>query len=112
VVTEAAAVEARADLTSGPGNPEGLGRRQAAVGISFRFRIVLGRILQAFHVGQAREGVLEWTGVGSSECINGETGYRPGCEALVGHDHGLTWDLKRRCILNAFQYSDNIRWRP
>jgi hypothetical protein len=29
--------------------------------------------------------------------------YRRGCEAVISHDNGLTWDVSRRYILDAFE---------
>ena len=32
--------------------------------------------------------------------------YRRGCEAIISHDNGLTWDLARRYILDEWQFLD------
>jgi len=32
--------------------------------------------------------------------------YRRGCEALVSRDHGLTWNLAEKYVLDEFEYSD------
>jgi hypothetical protein len=36
--------------------------------------------------------------------------HRRGCEAIVSHDNGLTWDLTRKYILDAFDYYDKDKW--
>ncbi|MBM3755574.1 MAG: exo-alpha-sialidase [Acidobacteria bacterium] len=33
-------------------------------------------------------------------------GYRRGCEAIVSRDHGQTWNLRERYVLDEFEYSD------
>ncbi len=32
--------------------------------------------------------------------------YRRGCEAIISHDNGLTWDLERKYILDEWQFLD------
>lgn len=32
--------------------------------------------------------------------------YRRGCEALISRDHGLTWNLQERYVLDEFAYAD------
>ncbi len=34
--------------------------------------------------------------------------YRRGCEAVISRDHGLTWDLDRKYILDDFEYSNGL----
>lgn len=34
--------------------------------------------------------------------------YRRGCEALISHDNGLSWDLHGRYILDEFNYYDGV----
>jgi hypothetical protein len=36
--------------------------------------------------------------------------YRRGCDALVSHDHGLTWNLDRKYILDEFEFYDGDKW--
>lgn len=36
--------------------------------------------------------------------------YRRGCEAIVSRDHGATWDLARRYVLDAYEFSANAWW--
>ncbi len=36
--------------------------------------------------------------------------YRRGCEALISHDNGLTWDTSRRIILDEFEFNDGQEW--
>ncbi|MFH1006908.1 MAG: sialidase family protein [Candidatus Latescibacterota bacterium] len=36
--------------------------------------------------------------------------YRRGCEAFVSHDHGLTWDLGRKVILDEYEFYDSKEW--
>ena len=34
--------------------------------------------------------------------------YRRGCEAVVSHDNGLTWDLERKYILDEWEFYDSF----
>jgi hypothetical protein len=36
--------------------------------------------------------------------------YRRGCEALISRDHGLSWDLERRMVLDEFEFFDGEKW--
>jgi len=36
--------------------------------------------------------------------------YRRGCEALISHDNGQTWDTERRYILDEFEFFDGVKW--
>jgi hypothetical protein len=36
--------------------------------------------------------------------------YRRGCEAVVSHDNGLTWDLDHKYILDEYEFSDGVQW--
>jgi hypothetical protein len=36
--------------------------------------------------------------------------YRRGCDAIVSHDNGLTWDLDRRYVLDQFEFYDGKEW--
>ncbi|MCK5120016.1 MAG: exo-alpha-sialidase [Candidatus Latescibacteria bacterium] len=36
--------------------------------------------------------------------------YCRGCEALVSRDHGLTWDLGQKIILDEYEFFDNKKW--
>jgi len=36
--------------------------------------------------------------------------YRRGCDAVVSHDNGLTWETGRRYVLDEFEYYDNDKW--
>jgi len=36
--------------------------------------------------------------------------YRRGCEAIVSHDNGLTWDLDHRYVLDEFEFYDAEKW--
>ena len=36
--------------------------------------------------------------------------YRRGCDALVSHDHGLTWNLSRKYVLDEFEFFDGDKW--
>lgn len=36
--------------------------------------------------------------------------YNRGCEALVSHDNGETWDVSRRYVLHHFEYTDGSRF--
>ena len=36
--------------------------------------------------------------------------YRRGCDAIVSHDNGLTWDLGHRYILDEYEYYDGKKW--
>jgi hypothetical protein len=52
-----------------------------------------GRLVMTYIVRQDYEGVRR-------------VSYRRGCEALVSSDHGLTWNLEEKYILDEFEYSD------
>ena len=34
--------------------------------------------------------------------------YRRGCEAVISHDHGQSWDLAHKYILDSFEYSNGL----
>ena len=34
--------------------------------------------------------------------------YRRGCEAVISHDHGLTWELDRRIVLDEWEFYDEL----
>ena len=36
--------------------------------------------------------------------------YRRGCDAVVSHDNGLTWDLARSYVLDQYEYYDGNKW--
>jgi hypothetical protein len=36
--------------------------------------------------------------------------YRRGLEALVSRDHGLTWDLAHKYILDDYEFHDGLQW--
>jgi hypothetical protein len=36
--------------------------------------------------------------------------YRRGCEAIVSRDHGRTWEVGGRYILDEYEYSENAKW--
>jgi hypothetical protein len=36
--------------------------------------------------------------------------YRRGCEAIVSRDHGRTWDVDGRYVLDEYEYSENAKW--
>jgi hypothetical protein len=36
--------------------------------------------------------------------------YRRGCEAVVSHDNGLTWDLGRKYVLDEYEFTDGVQW--
>jgi len=36
--------------------------------------------------------------------------YRRGCQALVSHDNGRTWDPRKRYVLDEFEYDDGDKW--
>jgi hypothetical protein len=36
--------------------------------------------------------------------------YRRGCEALFSRDHGRTWNMDRRYILDEFEFFDGVKW--
>lgn len=36
--------------------------------------------------------------------------YRRGCDALISTDHGLTWNLDRRIILDEYEFFDGNKW--
>jgi hypothetical protein len=52
-----------------------------------------GRLVVTYIVRQDYEGVRR-------------VSYRRGCEALVSRDHGLTWNLAEKYVLDEFEYSD------
>jgi len=36
--------------------------------------------------------------------------YRRGCDAIVSHDNGLSWDLDHRYVLDEYEYYDGYKW--
>jgi hypothetical protein len=36
--------------------------------------------------------------------------YRRGCDAIVSHDHGETWDVEHMIVLDDFLFCDDQRW--
>jgi len=36
--------------------------------------------------------------------------YRRGCEALISHDNGRTWDTRKVYLLDEFEYYDGTKW--
>jgi len=36
--------------------------------------------------------------------------YRRGCEAILSHDNGLTWDVDRKYILDEWEFYDDVKW--
>jgi hypothetical protein len=36
--------------------------------------------------------------------------YRRGCDAIVSHDNGLTWNREGRFILDEFEFFDGEKW--
>ncbi len=56
-------------------------------------RMPNGHLVMTYIVRQDYEGIRR-------------ASYRRGCEALVSRDHGQTWNLDERYILDEFEYSD------
>ena len=38
--------------------------------------------------------------------------YRRGCDAVISHDHGETWDIEHMIVLDDFLFCDDERWIP
>ena len=36
--------------------------------------------------------------------------YRQGCDAVISHDHGETWDIEHMIVLDDFLFCDDERW--
>jgi hypothetical protein len=36
--------------------------------------------------------------------------YRRGCEAILSRDHGRTWDLEHKYVLDDFEFYDGKKW--
>jgi hypothetical protein len=36
--------------------------------------------------------------------------YRRGCEAILSHDNGQTWDLAHKYVLDEFEFFDGVTW--
>ncbi len=36
--------------------------------------------------------------------------YRRGCDAVVSHDHGETWDVEHMIVLDDFLFCDDEQW--
>ena len=50
---------------------------------------------------------------GRREFLNAKlASYRRGCEALVSHAHGLTWDVARKSVLDDFEYFGESWFEP
>lgn len=62
------------------------------------------------------DGTLVMTMVVRQDMITGSDGkyasYRRGCDALISRDNGLTWDLRRRFELHAFEHPDPAGSHP
>lgn len=56
-------------------------------------RLANGHLAMTYIVRQDYEGVSR-------------VSYRRGCEALLSRDHGLSWNLQERYVLDEFAYSD------
>ena len=56
-------------------------------------RMPNGHLVMTYIVRQDYEGIQR-------------ASYRGGCEALISRDHGLTWNLKEKYVLDEFEYSD------
>ncbi|MFA6108051.1 MAG: hypothetical protein WDA75_04700 [Candidatus Latescibacterota bacterium] len=56
-------------------------------------------------------GVLVMTYIVRVDVRDGRlASYRRGCEAVLSRDHGETWDLAGRVVLDEFEYSENAKW--
>ena len=54
-------------------------------------------------------GDIVMTVVVRHDLQNGQrVSYRKGCEAIISHDNGLTWDLSHKYILDEWQFNDSI----
>jgi len=61
------------------------------------------------HFLRQTNGDLVMTYIVRQDVQNGKlASYRRGCEAVVSHDHGQTWDVARRYILDEFAYSNGL----
>ena len=57
----------------------------------------------------APAGNLVMTYILRQDLRNGKTvSYRRGCEALVSHDNGLSWNVGERYILDELNYFDGV----
>ncbi len=56
-------------------------------------RMPNGHLVMTYIVRQDYEGIQR-------------ASYGRGCEALISRDHGLTWNLKEKYVLDEFEYSD------
>ena len=59
------------------------------------------------HLISMPNGDLVMTYIVRQDMENGQlASYRRGCEAVISHDHGLTWDLVHRYFLDDFEFGD------
>jgi len=60
------------------------------------------------HLLKMPDGDLVLTVTVRHDVADGElASYRRGCEAVVSHDSGLTWDLDRRYVLDEWEFHDS-----
>ena len=63
------------------------------------------------HLVLLANGDIVMTYIERTDMRDGEfASYRRGCEAIVSHDNGLTWDLDRVYILDEWAYYDGANW--
>jgi len=56
-------------------------------------------------------GRMVMTYIVRADVRNGKlVSYRRGCEAVVSHDNGLTWDVGRTCPLDEYEFFDGEMW--
>ena len=61
------------------------------------------------HLLKLPGGELVLTVTVRADIVDGElASYRCGCEAIISRDHGLTWELDRRYILDEWEFFDSL----
>ena len=59
------------------------------------------------HLLRLKDGTLVMTYIKRQDVENGKLrSFARGCEAVISRDHGVTWDLGRRYVLDEFEFSD------
>jgi hypothetical protein len=63
------------------------------------------------HLLRLAGGALVMTLIVRDDIQDGKlASYRRGCEAVLSRDHGQTWDLGHKYVLDEFEFLDGINW--
>ena len=63
------------------------------------------------HLIRLKNGTLVMTVIVRDDVANGKlASYRRGCEAVLSRDHGQSWEVARRYVLDDFEFFDGTNW--